>query len=113
MKLITETEITSFLNDFAIDVFLKENPFSKDMSEEIKLIEEELDRAYKYGQFEGKLYSGTDFEKISNLPSMDQLRAEFVGLLEAPMAHTISTLEAVLSSIVTCLENKAKKDAAG
>lgn len=62
------------------------------------------------GKFEGKLYAADDVEKLSKLPSLDEMRAQFVGLLEAPMAHTVSTMETLLSTIIVCLENKAKKE---
>lgn len=62
------------------------------------------------GRFEGQLFSGEDVEKLAKLPGMDQLRAEFVGLLEAPMTQIVSLSETLLSSIIICLENKAEKD---
>jgi len=61
-------------------------------------------------RFEGQLYSGNDVKKLAELPSLDVMRAQIVGLLEAPMVQTVSLVEALLSSIIICLENKAKKD---
>lgn len=60
------------------------------------------------GRFEGQVYNATDVEKLSKLPGKDEMRAQFLGLLEAPMAQTLSVMEALLSSVVYCLDNKAK-----
>ena len=60
------------------------------------------------GQFDGQLCNASDVQAISELPSQDEMRAQFLGLLEAPMAQTLSTMEALLTSIMHCLENKSK-----
>jgi large subunit ribosomal protein L10 len=65
------------------------------------------------GRFEGQLYGGEDVEKLSKLPSRDEMRAQFLGLLEAPMAQTLAVVEAVLASVVYCLDNKAKQEGGG
>jgi len=63
--------------------------------------------AFLGGRLDGLMVSGADMEMISKLPGRDQLRSEFLGLLEAPMAQTLSVIEQVLSSVVTCLDSKA------
>jgi large subunit ribosomal protein L10 len=60
------------------------------------------------GRFEGKLYSGADVEKLSKLPGKDEMRAQFLSVLEAPMSQTLAVMEALLSSVVYCLDNKVK-----
>lgn len=65
------------------------------------------------GQFEGKLYNGTDVETLSKLPSKDEMRAQFLATLEAPMAQTLAVMEALLSSVVYCLDNKSKEGQEG
>lgn len=62
------------------------------------------------GRFEGLLYPGSDVEKLSQLPSKDEMRAQFLGLLEAPMSQTLAVMEALLTSVAHCLENKCKKE---
>jgi Ribosomal protein L10 len=61
------------------------------------------------GRFEGKLCSPQDVEQISKLPSKDEMRAQFLSVLEAPMAQTLSTMEALLTSVMHCLENKTQQ----
>lgn len=61
------------------------------------------------GQFEGKLRSAEDMKTISELPSKDEMRAQLLGLFEAPMAQSLSVMEALLTSVIYCLDNKAQK----
>ena len=61
------------------------------------------------GRLEGQLCTGADIEMISMLPGKDEMRAQFLGLLEAPMSQTLAVVEALLSSVMHCLENKAQK----
>lgn len=60
------------------------------------------------GRFEGQLYNGAEIAMLSQLPSKDQMRAQFLATLEAPMAQTLAVMNALLSSVVYCLDNKAK-----
>lgn len=62
------------------------------------------------GQFEGNLYSGQEMKTLSQLPSQDQMRAQLLGLFEAPMAQQLSVMEAMLTSLLFCLENKCEKE---
>jgi large subunit ribosomal protein L10 len=61
------------------------------------------------GQVAGVLYNAEQIEKLSKLPNLDTMRAQFLGLLEAPMAQTLSVMEALLTSIMHLLENKSKQ----
>jgi large subunit ribosomal protein L10 len=58
------------------------------------------------GRFEGNLCTAKDFELISNLPSQDEMRSQLLSVLEAPMSQTLATIEALLCSVIFCLENK-------
>jgi large subunit ribosomal protein L10 len=60
------------------------------------------------GRFEGSVCTAADVEQISKLPSKDEMRAQFLGLLEAPLSQTLSVMEALLTSVMHCLENKSK-----
>ncbi len=59
------------------------------------------------GRFEGQLCSAKDLKLISELPSQDEMRAQLLGTFEAPMSQTLATIEALLCSVMFCLENKA------
>jgi large subunit ribosomal protein L10 len=64
------------------------------------------------GSYEGALCTPQDIERISKLPSKDQMRAELLGMFEAVQASTLGTLEAILTSVLYCLENKTKQNEA-
>lgn len=61
------------------------------------------------GRFEGQLYNAADVKALSELPSKNEMRAQFLGTLEAPMAQTLAVLEAILTSVPYCLDNKSKQ----
>lgn len=61
------------------------------------------------GRLDGLMYNGAEIEMISKLPSKDGMRAELLSVFEAPMAQTLAVIEAVLSSVVYCLDNKSKQ----
>lgn len=62
------------------------------------------------GRFEGQLCTAKDVEQISKLPSKDEMRAQFLGTLEAPLSQTLAVMEALLTSVPYCLENKSNQD---
>lgn len=59
---------------------------------------------------EGNSYSAADVQTLSKLPAQNELRAQFLGLLEAPMAQTLSVMEGLVSSVLYCFMNKSSKE---
>lgn len=57
------------------------------------------------GKLDGIFYGGKEVEVLSKLPSRDEMRASFLGLLEAPMANTLATIEAKLEKASETSEN--------
>lgn len=90
-----------YANDDAIQTTKTVFQFSKDNAEVFEVLG---------GQFEGRLYSAEDIKALSKLPSKDEMRAQLLGLFEAPMAQTLSVMEAIMTSIMYCLENKCEKE---
>lgn len=62
------------------------------------------------GRFEGQLYEAAQMERLSKLPSKDEMRAQLLATFEAPMAQTLAVMEALLTSVVYCLDNKCKQE---
>ena len=62
------------------------------------------------GRFEGQLYNAADMEMLSKLPSKDEMRSQLLATFEAPLTHTLSVMEAIVASVVYCLDNKCKKE---
>ncbi len=61
------------------------------------------------GRFEGQLYNAAEMETLSKLPGKDEMRAQLLSVLQAPMSQTLGVMDAVLSSVVYCLDNKSKQ----
>lgn len=61
------------------------------------------------GHIDGVLCSGEDILAIAKLPGIQELRAQFLGLLEAPMAQTVGVVQSMLTSVLFCLEEKSKQ----
>ena len=61
------------------------------------------------GRLEGRLYHGADVERFSQLPGEEVMRAQLLAVLEAPMSQTLGIVQAILSSVVYCLDNKSKE----
>jgi len=57
---------------------------------------------------EGNFYTASQVKELATLPSESEMRAQFLGLLEAPMAETLSVMQSLLTSVMYCLENKEK-----
>jgi large subunit ribosomal protein L10 len=66
-----------------------------------------------FGHIEGKYYSADDVVALSKLPSQDEMRAQFLSVLEAPMSQTLAVIESLLTSVMHCLENKTQSEQKG
>jgi large subunit ribosomal protein L10 len=62
------------------------------------------------GYFDHKVVSAQDVEAISKLPTQDVMRAQLLGLLQMPMAEVLGVVEALLTAVPCCLDNKAQKE---
>jgi len=60
------------------------------------------------GRFEGQMYQARDVERLSKLPSKPEMQAQFLGLLEAVPSQTLGVIDALLTSVIYCLDNKSK-----
>lgn len=62
------------------------------------------------GRFDGQQYGAPEVELLSKLPGKDEMRAQLLGTLEAPMAQTLAVMDAILASVVYCLDNKCQQE---
>ncbi len=62
------------------------------------------------GYFQSKPCTGAQVKVIAELPSLDEMRAQMLGLFEAPMSQTLAVFDAILTSVLHCLENKIQKE---
>lgn len=91
-------------------IFLSEDPFA--MTKAIYKFSDENEKILEIlgGRFEGALCSASDVEQISKLPSKDEMRAQLLGTLEAPLSQTLAVVDALLTSVMHCLENKIQQN---
>lgn len=75
--------------------------YSQDTNKAIEVIGARIDK---------KLYTADDVEMLSKLPGKDEMRAQLLGTFEAPMSQTLAVMEALLTSVAYCLDNKAKQE---
>lgn len=61
------------------------------------------------GRFEGAICTAEDVEQISKLPSKDEMRAQLLSVFEAPMSQTLAVFEALLTSVIYCIDNKCEQ----
>ena len=65
------------------------------------------------GRFDGQLYTAAQVERLSTLPGKNEMRSQFLSTLEAPLSQTLAVIEALLTTVPHCLENKAKQTEEG
>ncbi|PWU07524.1 MAG: 50S ribosomal protein L10 [Verrucomicrobia bacterium] len=64
----------------------------------------------KIGVLDEKLLSREEVMELSKLPSLEVLRSQFLGLLNAPGTQMVRVLQAVPEGILNVLQAKAKKE---
>jgi large subunit ribosomal protein L10 len=64
------------------------------------------------GFVEGQKTSAEDVQWMAKLPGKDQMRAELLGLLEAPASGLLGTMDAVLSGVVRVVDSKLNEASA-
>lgn len=89
-----------FANEDPIQTTKTVYQFCKENEEVLKVIG---------GRFEGSICSAQDVELIAKLPSKDEMRSQFLGTLEAPLSQTLSVIEALLTSVLYCFDNKSQQ----
>jgi len=63
----------------------------------------------KGGMLQGNPVSGSQLDNIAKLPSREQLQAELVGVLQAPLTQLVGVLEGAPRNLVSVLNNYADK----
>jgi large subunit ribosomal protein L10 len=60
------------------------------------------------GQFEGAMHNADTMKQLAALPSKDEMRAQLLSVLEAPLSQTLATMDALITSVIYCLDNKSQ-----
>lgn len=78
--------------------------FSKENGDAIQLVAAYVDQ---------QLYGPSKVSFFAELPSKDEMRAQLLATLEAPLAQTLSVMESLLCSVPFCLQGKCDQEAPG
>jgi large subunit ribosomal protein L10 len=78
-----------------LTTFAKENPHLK----------------VKGGVVEGKTVDTASVETLSKLPGLPQIRAQFLGLLQAPATKLATLLQTPARNVAVCLSERGKQEA--
>jgi large subunit ribosomal protein L10 len=91
-------------------IFLADDPFAT--TKAIYQFSDQNEKVLEIlgGRFEGTVCSAKDVEHISKLPSKDEMRAQLLSTLEAPLSQTLTVMDALLTSVLHCLENKIQQN---
>lgn len=61
------------------------------------------------GRVEGAIHGANAMKQLSELPGKDEMRAQLLAVFEAPLSHTLATMDALICSVIYCLDNKSKQ----
>ena len=61
------------------------------------------------GQIDGEVLNADEMVAFSKLPGKDQMRAQLLATLQAPLVQSVSTMNALVASMVYLLDNKSKQ----
>lgn len=91
-------------------VFLGKDPI--ETTKAVFKFSQNLEKVIKVnaGHYDGKVYGGEDVEKLSKLPGKNEMRAQLLSIFEAPLSQTLACMEALLTSVPYCLDNKSKQE---
>ena len=81
------------------------------LSKAIKKFQKENEDAliYKGGVIDGQSVDFSTIQALADLPSLDELRAQLVGVLASPAASLVRVLSATPQAVVNVLSNKVEK----
>jgi len=62
------------------------------------------------GFVDGQKTSKQDMSKLAALPNKQQMRAQLLALLQAPMANVVGIMDTMLSGIVRCVDGRMQNE---
>ena len=76
----------------------------------VKFAEDEDNLMIKGGIMDNQVLSVADIEALAKLPSLDQLRAQIIGLIDGPARGLVSTLNNGVRQVVNVVDAYAKSE---
>lgn len=78
----------------------------------VKFAESEDRLVIKGGIFSGRVLSVDDVEALAKMPSLDQLRGQLIGLLNAPAQNIVSVVTNGVRQVINVIDAYAKSEEA-
>ena len=78
----------------------------------VKFAEDEDNLVIKGGIFSGRILTVDEVEALAKMPSLDQLRGQLVGLLNAPAQNIVSVVTNGVRQVVNVIDAYAKSEEA-
>ena len=78
----------------------------------VKFAEDEDNLTIKGGIMDDKVLSVAEIEALAKLPSLDQLRAQLIGLIDGPARGLVSVLNSSVRQVVNVVDAYAKSEEA-
>jgi large subunit ribosomal protein L10 len=78
----------------------------------VKFAEDEDNLTIKGGIMDNRLLSVSEIEALAKLPSLDQLRAQIIGLIDGPARGLVSVVNSSVRQVVNVVDAYAKSDEA-
>ncbi len=78
----------------------------------VKFANDKEQLVIKGGIFSGKILSANDVEALAKMPSLDQLRSQLIGLLNAPAQNIVNVVTSSVRQVVNVIDAYAKSEEA-
>ncbi|MBE2223316.1 MAG: 50S ribosomal protein L10 [Anaerolineae bacterium] len=78
----------------------------------VKFAESENNLVIKGGIFSGRVLSADEVEALAKMPSLDQLRGQLIGLLNAPAQNIVSVVSNGVRQVINVIDAYAKSEEA-
>jgi large subunit ribosomal protein L10 len=61
------------------------------------------------GLIDGTICSGAEVVALTKLPSLNEMRSQILGILQAPMSNAVGVIQSALTSVIYCVDEKRKQ----
>ena len=62
------------------------------------------------GRIDQQLYTASEVAILATLPSLQEMRAQLLGVFQAPAQQTVGAMQSLVTAVIYCLQNKCEKD---
>lgn len=108
-KLMLDLHKSAFPTRESTALLALNDEWEKSLSEFYKFAKEEKTLSFKIGILDNQIYTSEDLKKIAELPPKEQLIANLIGSLKAPMNNLVYNMKFNINKLVYILNEKSRK----